>query len=230
MSAADKANLKALLFDAYGTLFDLDSLVPHCNAVFRGYGPEICRLWRAKQLEYTHLLSMMGRYEDFWQVTHKALVFACQALKLECAPEERDRLLEGYFHLDIFPDVRQALEALSGRYPLGIVSNGTAKMIKTAVENAGLQAFFSQFITSCEVRSYRPNLQVYQWACQKLRQEPDHLGLASAHTWDVNGARAFGLWAAWVNRQGAPWEDLGFEPNVTLASLTELAAILGLSH
>lgn len=230
MSPPDQASLKALLINAYGTLFDLNSLVPHCNAVFPDHGQEICRLWRAKQLEYTHLLSMMGRYEDFWQVTHKALVFACQALKLECASEERDRLLEYYFHLDIFPDVRPALEVLSRRYPLAILSNGSAKMIKTAVDHAGLQAFFSQIITSCEVRSYKPNLQVYQWACQKLGQEPDHLGLVSAHTWDVTGARAFGLWAAWVNRTRAPWEDLGFEPNITLTSLTELPALLGLSR
>lgn len=230
MSPPDQASLKIVLFTAYGTLFDLDSLVPHCNAVFPDQGQDICRLWRAKQLEYTHLLNMMGRFEDFWQVTHKALVFACQALKIECAPEERDRVLEGYFHLDLFTDVRPALEILSRRYPLAILSNGSAKMIKVVVENAGLQGFFSQIISSCEIRSYKPNLQVYQWACQKLGQEPDNLGLVSAHAWDVTGARASGLWAAWVNRTGAPWEDLGYEPNVVLSSLTGLAPILGLSH
>jgi 2-haloacid dehalogenase len=229
MPPPDAPDLKALLFNAYGTLFDLDSLVPACNEVFPERGRDICRLWRAKQLEYTHLLSMMGRYEDFWQVTHKALVFACQALKLECVPEERDRLLEFYFHLNIFADVQPALEVLSRRYPLAVLSNGSAKMIKTAVDNAGLQPFFSHIITSCEVRSYKPNLQVYQWACQKLGQGPDNLGLVSAHAWDVTGAKAFGLWAAWVNRRGAPWDDLGFAPDATVSGLMELSTVLGLS-
>ena len=203
--------------------------MPHCNAVFPDRGQEICRLWRAKQLEYTHLLSMMGRFEDFWQVTHKALVFACQALKLECAPEQRDRLLEGYFHLNTFADVRPALEVLSRRYPLAILSNGSPKMLKMVVEHNGLQDFFTQIISTGEVRSYKPNLQVYQWATQKLGQEPDRLGLVSANTWDVTGAKAFGLWAGWLNRSGAPWDDLGFEPDATVSSLAELPPILGLT-
>ena len=191
MAPPDEPDLKALLFNAYGTLFDLDSLIARCNLVFPDRGPEICRLWRAKQLEYTHLLNMMGRFEDFWQVTHKALVFACKALKLECAPEERERLLEGYFHLKTFDDVAPALEVLSGRYPLAILSNGSEKMIRTAVNHAGLQAFFSQIITSCEVRSYKPNLQVYRWACQKLGREAE-VGLVSAHTWTSPAPRPSG--------------------------------------
>ncbi len=229
MDPSHGPGLKALMFSAYGTLFDLNSLIRSCNRVFPDRGPEICRLWRAKQLEYTHLLSMMGRFEDFWQVTHKALVFACHTLNLECHPEERDRLLEGYFHLETFGDVRPALEALSRRYPLAVVSNGSAKMIKVAVEHAGLQEFFAQIITSCEIRSYKPNLQVYQWGCQKLGQEPAAVGLVSANTWDVTGAKAFGLWAGWLNRGGAPWDDLGFAPDATLTSLMELPPILGIN-
>ena len=229
MPPPDAPDLKALLFDAYGTLFDLNSLITGCNLVFPDRGPEICRLWRAKQLEYTHLLNMMGRFEDFWQVTHKALVFACKALKLECAPEERERLLEGFFHLKTFADVVPALEVLSRRYLLAILSNGSDKMIKAAVDHAGLRAFFSQIITSGEVRSYKPNLQVYRWACQKLGRDPAGVGLVSGNTWDVTGAKAFGLWAAWINRGGAPWDDLGFTPDATLSSLTELPPVLGLS-
>ena len=229
MPPPDEPGLKALLFDAYGTLFDLDSLVPDCNAVFPDRGRDICRLWRAKQLEYTHLLSMMGRYEDFWQVTHKALVFACQALNLECPAELRDRLLESYFQVEAFSDAGPALEGLSRHYPLALLSNGTPKMLKVALEHNGLQAFFPQIISASEVGSYKPNLQVYQWACQKLGQGPDNLGLVSAQAWDVTGAKAFGLWAAWVNRRAAPWDDLGFAPDATVTSLMELSTVLGLS-
>jgi len=148
MALPDKPDLKALLFDAYCTLFDLHSLVRGCNEVFPDRGAEICRLWRAKQLEYTHLLSMMGRFEDFWQVTSKALVTACQSLKLACSPEQRDRLLESYFHLEVFADVRPTLKALSQRYPLAILSNGSPKMLKVVVEHNGLQDFFSQIISA----------------------------------------------------------------------------------
>jgi 2-haloacid dehalogenase len=229
MPPPDNPALTALLFDAYGTLFDLDSLVPHCNSVFPDRGLDICRLWRIKQLEYAHLLNMMGRFEDFWQVTEKALVFACRTLGLDCSPESRQRLLEGYLFLKAFADVRPAVETLSRRYPLAILSNGSPKMLKVVVEHNGLQDFFTQIISSGEVRSYKPHLQVYQWACQKLGREPAGIGLVSANTWDVNGARAFGLWAAWVNRSGAPWEDLGFAPDVTVSSLTELPSVLGLN-
>ncbi len=229
MPPPDRPALKALLFNAYGTLFDPDSLIPHCNLMFPGQGPEVCRLWRSKQLEYTHLLSMMGRFEDFWQVTARALVFACQSLQLECPSELRDRLLESYFQIEAFADAAPALERLSSQYLLAILSNGTPKMLKVAVEQNGLQEFFTQIITAGEVGGYKPNLQVYEWGCQKLGLDPAGVGLASANTWDVTGAKTFGMWAAWVNRTGAPWEDLGFTPDATVANLTELPQVLGLS-
>lgn len=229
MTPPVKSALKALLFDAYGTLFDLDSLIPECNLAFPERGQDLCRLWRAKQLEYTHLLTLMGRFEDYWQVTHKALVFACKSLNLECPPEMRDRLLEGYFHLEIFSDVRPGLAALSRGYPLAILSNGSPKLLKVAVEHNGLQDFFTQIISASEVGSYKPNHQFYRWACQKLGRPPAAIGLVSGNSWDITGAKAFGLWAAWVNRRNVPWDDLGFEPDVTVSSLTELPPILGIN-
>ncbi len=220
---------KTLFFDAYGTIFDLDSLVPACNLAFPGLGPEICRLWRIKQLEYTHLLSLMGRFEDFWQVTHKALVFACQSLRLDCPAELRDQLLEGYFQVNAFPDAAPALEALSRQYPLVILSNGTPKMLRMELEHNRLEGFFTQIISASEVGAFKPHLQLYQWGCQKLGLEPAQAGLVSGNAWDVNGGKAFGLWAAWINRAGAPWEDLGFSPDVTAANLKELPPLLGIS-
>jgi 2-haloacid dehalogenase len=230
MALPPKPDLRALLFDAYGTLFDLSSLIPACNAVFPSRGPELCRIWREKQLEYTHLLTMMGRFEDFWQVIHKALVFACQSLQLECPAEQRDRLLESFFHLEAFAEVAPALEALSASYPLGLLSNGSPKMLKVVVERNRLQDFFSQIISASEVGSYKPNLQVYQWACQKVGQDPAVVGLVSGNAWDVTGAKAFGLWACWVNRRRGPWEDLGFSPDATISNLMQLLPLLGVSH
>jgi 2-haloacid dehalogenase len=227
MAPLQISNLKALLFDAYGTLFDLNSLIPSCNAVFPSQGAELCRLWQARQLEYTQMLNMMGRYEDFWQVAGKSLTSACKALQLECSVEERDRLLDSCFHLEIFADVSPALEVLSRRRPLAILSNASPKMLKVALERNGLQQFFSQIISAGEVGAFKPNLQVYQWAAQKLGLEPANIGLISGTSWDVTGAKAFGLWACWLNRQGASWEDLGFSPDTTVSSLTELPSILG---
>ncbi len=230
MASSVRPDLQALLFDAYGTLLDLHSLDRSCQALCPDRGREVSQLWRAKQIEYTQLLSSMGRFEDFWQVTSKALVFACKALKFDCPPELRDRLLEGYFRLGTFSDVAPAVEALSRRYPLAILSNGSPKMLRVAAEYNGLQGYFSQIISASEVGSFKPNLQVYQWACQKLGQEPAAVGLVSANTWDVTGAKAAGLWACWVNRTGAPWDDLDFQPDAAVSSMLEILPLLGLSH
>ena len=172
----------------------------------------------------------MGRFEDYWQVTHKALIFACQTLKLQCDTKQRDRLLESYFRIEAFNDVAPALAALSRRYSLAILSNASPKMLKVAVEFNALQDYFTQIISASEVNIFKPNFRVYQWAAQKLHLEPINVGLVSGNAWDVTGAKAFGLWAAWLNRTGAPWDDLGFEPDATLSSLMELPPLLGLSH
>ncbi len=121
-----KPQVQALLFDVYGTLFDVRSLEGACEEAFPGQGEELSRLWRVKQLEYTYLLSLMERFQDFWQVSGTALVFACQPLGLECTPEVRERLQDQYFRLEPFPDVPESLAALSG-YPLYILSNGSPR-------------------------------------------------------------------------------------------------------
>lgn len=219
------ARLKVLVFDAYGTLFDVHSIVSLCNQLFPEQGPALSQLWRAKQLEYTWLYSLMGRYQDFWAVTERALVYACNALGLDCQASSRARLMEAYLHLDAFPEVRPALEALSP-YELAILSNGSPRMLQAVVESAGMAGMFPQIISADEVRVYKPSPRVYQLAIQKLGLDSPSVGFVSANCFDVAGAGAFGFWTCWVNRSRILMDELGVSPDATIASLTELVDVL----
>jgi len=225
MEQAANPRVKALAFDLYGTLLDLNSLIPPCADLFGNQGQELCRLWRAKQLEYTHLLNLMARFEDYWLVTEKALIFACHRLNLACPPALQDKLLEQFFHLGLFPDVLPALQALPG-YTLAVLSSGSPKMLQVALENAGIKKFFGQIISTSEVKSYKPNPLVYQWAAQKLGLKPVEIGLVSANAWDAMGGKSCGFWVCWVNREDLPWDDLGFTPDTAVSRLTDLPDIL----
>jgi 2-haloacid dehalogenase len=214
--------IQALAFDAYGTLFDLRPLGTLCQELFPGRGAELGRLWRAKQVEYAWLLTLTGLYEDFWHVTDAALTFACRALGLSCPSATRDRLMDAYLHLRPYPDVIPALKALS-EFTLVIVSNGTPQMLHAAVARAGLEGMFSHIISVEEAKAYKPSPQAYRLACQKTGLDKDRIGFVSSNAWDVIGAKAFGYWTCWVNRDDSPGEELGFVPDLTVLSLPELA-------
>ena len=217
--------IQALAFDAYGTLFDVHSVISTCNQVFPDKGPALSQLWRAKQLEYTWLRSLMGRYEDFWQVTESALAFACRSLKLDCPPVTRQKLMGAYLHLDPFPEVRQALQSLS-RYKLAILSNGSPRMLAAVVENTGLNAVFADVISVDEVKIFKPSPRVYELASRHLKVPQDAIGFISSNFWDIAGAKSFGLWACWINRSKAPEEELGLRPDAMISSLEELQGAL----
>ena len=220
-----KKRIKALVFDAYGTLFDVHSVISACDHSFPGHGAALSQAWRAKQLEYTWLRSLMGRYKDFWQVTESALVFACRSLGLSCLPDTRAKLMETYLRLNPFPEVQQALRALSG-YLLAILSNGSPRMLKAAVESAGLKGIFRRTLSVDEAKIYKPSPRVYRLAPQKLRVSTNAIGFISANFWDIAGAKAFGFHTYWVNRSKAPAEELGLVPDETLSSLTDLVDVL----
>ena len=135
----------------------------------------------------------MGCYEDFWQVTESALIFACKTLNLPCEPATRAQLMDAYLHLEPYPEVRQALSALSD-YALAILSNGSPRMLQAAVQNAGLEGTFSHVISVDEAKIYKPSPRVYQLASQKMGMAETATGFVSSNAWDVIGARAFGLW------------------------------------
>jgi len=218
--------IDALVFDAYGTLFDVHSVVAACDRRFPGRGRELSQAWRAKQLEYTWLRSLMGRYRDFWGVTGDALGWACRSLGLDVPDAVRRELLDAYLRLDLFPEVRGALAALGGR-PLAILSNGSPEMLGAVVRHAGLERTFAAVLSVDAVRTYKPHPSVYELAPARLAVARERIGFVSSNGWDVAGAATFGLVPFWVNRAGAPPEELGQPEARAVRGHDELAARLG---
>jgi len=224
-SKFSNSQLKALVFDAYGTLFDVHSVTSICDQLFPEHGAALSRVWRVKQLEYTWLRSLMGHYKDFWQVTESALVYACRDLNLPCRPAMCARLMDAYLHLEPYPEVRHALNALAD-YPLAILSNGSSRMLHSVVESAKLQGVFSLIISADEAKIYKPSPRVYDLVPRKMGLDKAAIGFVSSNYWDVAGARAYGFWTCWVNRANAPGDELGFTPDVIVNTLTELANVV----
>jgi 2-haloacid dehalogenase len=220
-----KPGIQAVVFDAYGTLFDVHSVIADCNHKFPGRGTELSKVWRAKQLEYIWLRGLTGRYEDFWMVTESALTFACRSLSLACPPQTREELMESYLHLDIFPEVRPALAKLS-RCKLAILSNGSPKMLAVAAESAGLQGIFAEVISVDEVKIYKPSPRAYGLVSRHLGVPDTAVAFASSNFWDVAGAKSFGFWTCWVNRGKLPEDELGVRPDITADNLEGMVGLL----
>ncbi len=198
--AAPRAGLAALVFDAYGTLFDVHSVVELCEGLFPGQGAELSRLWRARQLEYTWLLSLMGRHRDFQRVTGDALQFACRALGISCDEGARTSLMDAYHRLEAFPDVKGALADLKG-LPLAILSNGTPRMLEALVEHGGLQGVFAAVISVEEAGIFKPHPSVYALAPARLGLPREAIGFVSSNAWDVAGAATYGF-AGFLDQPG----------------------------
>jgi len=216
---------QGLVFDAYGTLFDVHSVVEAARAVTSD--PEgLSALWRQKQLEYTWLRSLMGRYEDFWAVTESALVFACRRLGLQPSAADRRRLMDAYLRLEAFPEARGALASLRD-LPCAILSNGAPAMLDAVVTHNDLGEHFRAVISVDEVRTFKPHPAVYALGPARLGLPRGAIVFASSNAWDVAGAKAFGFQAVWVNRQQAPLDELGVTPDLEVRNLGELAQALG---
>jgi 2-haloacid dehalogenase len=186
----------------------------------------LSNLWRAKQLEYTWLRTLMGRYEDFWAVTEAALVFACRRLGIAAGPAERARLMDAYLRLEPFPEVRPVLERLQA-LPCGILSNGAPRMLEAAVAHAGLTRSLKAVISVDAVRMFKPAPQVYALGPARLGLPKEAIGFVSSNCWDVVGARAYGFPVVWVNRLRAPLDELGVTPDLEVSDLDGLARALG---
>ena len=216
-------NLGALAFDAYGTLFDVHSVVVACEAAFPSRGEALSRLWRDKQLEYSWLLSLMGRYEDFWAVTGQALRYACQHLGLACDAATHTCLLGSYYHLAAYPEVPAALARLAANRRLVILSNGTPRMLAAVTRAAGLTEVFDEIISVEAVGVYKPSPRVYALLPQRLGMPTEAIGFVSSNAFDITGAKAFGLRTYWVNRQDTTPDGLGYPPDAVVRTLAELA-------
>lgn len=221
------ADPKALVFDAYGTLFDVHCVTRLADSLFAGRGAALSQAWRSKQLEYTWLRSLMGRYDDFNAVTADALDWALDSLGLAAGPGERSALMQAYRSLATFPEVRDALGRLGGRRPLAILSNGHPDMLDAVVDHNELRVFFGDRVFSVhEAGVFKPDPRVYALACAGLELPAESIGFVSSNGWDAAGARSFGFTAWWVNRGKAPLERLGSPPDAAVDDLAGLARLL----
>jgi 2-haloacid dehalogenase len=219
------ARPKAFVFDAYGTLFDVHSVVEAGRAVTAD--PQaLSTLWRQKQLEYTWLRTLMGRYEDFWAVTEAALRFALDRLGIRAGEESVRHLMDAYLSLATFPEVKGALAALADT-PLGILSNGSPHMLEAAVRSSGLGGIFRHVLSVDAVRAYKPSPAVYELGTQVFGLPAGEILFVSSNAWDVSGAKAFGYRCCWCNRLGAPMERLGVSPDLEVRGLDEILMKLG---
>jgi 2-haloacid dehalogenase len=216
-----QTQIKAWVFDAYGTLFDPFSVQAKLESIFAGQGEILSRLWRSRQLEYTWLRSLMNRYVDFWQVTREALIYASRSLGLRCDDSQQEELMQEYLHLKVYPDVIAGLAALPVQRR-AILSNGSPRMLEAVVEHAGLQQAFATVLSVDKVKTYKPSPAVYQLAVKALKLKKRQIGFVSSNYWDVAGADAFGFPCFWLNRDMTTPDELGTPPGATLASLSEL--------
>jgi 2-haloacid dehalogenase len=211
--------IRGYVFDAYGTLFDVHSVVD-AGAAVTSDPSALSLLWRQKQLEYTWLRSLMGRYEDFWAITEAALRYAVRRLEIHASEAQLRTLMEAYLHLACFPDVRSALTTLRG--PRAILSNGAPAMLEAVVRSSGLAPLLDDVISVDRVRIYKPAAAVYALGPQTLGIPAADLLFVSSNAWDVAGAKSFGYRVAWCNRLGAPEEELGVRADYVVTTLAEL--------
>ncbi len=206
------------VFDAYGTLFDVHSVVRRGGAGIQGDLEALSQLWRRKQIEYTWQRALMERYEDFWHITEAALRSAMRQLSMPATDRQIESLMQAYLTLDAFPDVRPALEALKGA-PLAILSNGSPTMLDSVVRHNGLESYFAAVISVDRVKTYKPSPRVYALGPEILRLPAGEILFVSSNLWDAAGAKAFGYQVCWCNRSGAAVEDLGFAPDFMVSRL-----------
>jgi len=212
--------IRGYVFDAYGTLFDVHSVV-EAGREITGDPLALSTMWRQKQLEYTWLRALMGTYADFWAVTEAALRYAIRRLGLTATDAQVRRLMEAYLSLACFPEVKPALGRLAGR-PRAVLSNGAPAMLAAAVAASGLATFLEHVISVDRVKTYKPSPRVYALGPEVLGVSAGELLFVSSNGWDVAGAKAFGYQVAWCNRSHAPEEELGLRADLVVDTLDQL--------
>jgi len=241
--------IKAVVFDAYGTLFDIQSVAAVTEEAFPGYGEMITQIWRIKQLEYTWLRSLMRRYRDFSVITRDSLAYTLRVLGLEHDSGVFDRIMDKYLHLDLYPDAAATLAAMRDR-KLAILSNGSTGMLNTLVRNSGLDRVLDATISIDSGKIFKPAPDAYSLVETTLHVPPAEVLFVSSNHWDACGAKAFGLNVAWIERVTpeamglacvksdlvAPltmfkairtqMDELGLEPDHRIHALSELPALV----
>jgi 2-haloacid dehalogenase len=214
---------EAVLFDAYGTLFDVYSVGLLAEQLFPGHGDALAALWRDKQIEYTRLSSMSGRYRPFWDLTRAGLRFAALKFGLSLERPAEDRLMNQYRHLSAFPENREVLAALKERgIRAGILSNGDPEMLAVAIKSAGFSDFIDPVLSAHSVQRFKTDAAVYALGPQAFNLPAKKILFVSSNGWDAIGATWYGFTTLWVNRGGAPLEQLDTEPTRTGRSLRDV--------
>ena len=218
-------NIKAIIFDAYGTLFDVNSAAEKCKDKIGDKWESFANYWRTTQLEYTWLRSLMNRHKDFWQVTEDSLDKSMKAFKINLAM--RNELLNLYKKLSTFPEVKGALNDLKKKnYKISILSNGTPTLLNELVSSNNLDNFFDNIFSIEEVGIYKPDSKVYDLPIKKYQIKKDEVAFLSANTWDVSGGGNFGYNSIWVNRNKNIFDNLDYKPKNEVENLTQLLDIV----
>ena len=218
---------QAIIFDAYGTLFDVYSIGLTAEKLFPGKGDALSVLWRDKQIDYTRLRSMCSMYKPFWEVTQDALVFSCRKLGLTLTVDAQKELMSQYAALPAFAENLPVLKQLQqDNIKLAILSNANTQMLEAAVKSAGMQGLFAHLLSVDVVRKFKTAPEAYQLGTDMFGMAAKNIIFVSSNCWDICGASWFGYTTFWVNRAGAPVEELGVTPDGQGKSLTDLLAFV----
>lgn len=223
MAAAPRAPIRALAFDAYGTLFDVNSVSSLAEQLYPGRGTEFSTLWRQKQLEYSWLRTMSGRYKPFWDITRDALRFTARRLGLALGGDAETSLMNQYASLSAFPENLPALRALKRMgLPLAILTNGNRAMIEVSMRSAGMQDLFDHVLSSESVGRFKTVPAIYDLGPAALAVPAAQILFVSSNAWDAVAATWYGYTTFWINRSGMPPEELDTQPTATGHLLTDV--------
>lgn len=230
--------IRGVVFDAYGTLFDVQSISTLADSLFPGQGTSIAALWRDKQIEYSRLVTISDpdalgsqHYASFWELTQAALLYSLSRLGLSHEPAHVAQLMAQYAHLDAFAECKSVLEQIrKTRLPMAVLSNGSPQMLQSAADNAGLSHLLDHLISVERVRQFKTHPLAYGLASTVLQIPSQELLFVSSNGWDVMGATWFGFTTCWVNRSHLPLETIGPRPSFVVSDLNEMLTIDGLLH
>lgn len=227
MGQSQFTGIKACVYDAYGTLFDVHSAVGKHRSRLGDKADAVSNVWRAKQLEYTFLRSLMETHADFWQVTRDALEYSFDANDVNDSSLLED-LMEAYLHLESYPEVKATLSLLKEKGIKNVIlSNGSPMMLEAAVQNSGIAPFIDRSLSVEDIKIYKPSPRVYQLAVDYLGIERHEISFQSSNAFDVAGSANFGFQVAWINRFGQRKDRLPAGPKAQLKSLAELPQLIG---
>ncbi len=225
--SASSGSIAAIVFDAYGTLFDVHSVGALAEELFPGHGDQLAGIWRVAQIDYTRIRALSGEYRDFWGITEDALVYAAKSLGLELAAGSKQRLMDQYARLTAFPENRGVLKALrDDGYPLAILSNGSPAMLQSAVAAAGMGELLDHVLSVDTVKTFKTAPAAYDLAPNAFGCPAGSIVFVSSNGWDVCGATWYGFRTFWVNRTGKALEELGVRPHGEGRTLDDLPAFV----